>query len=64
MNSQARRLPSRFPVGTRYVIEGQNGRIGLRYLVFPNGKHLELPTETGRRAPRRQQHPRRTGGRK
>jgi hypothetical protein len=41
------RLPSRFPVGTRYVIEGEPDRDGelritSRYLVFPNGTHLDL----------------------
>lgn len=43
MRSEAVQLPSRFPVGTRYVIEGRAGRIMLRYLEFPDGRHLELP---------------------
>jgi hypothetical protein len=42
-------LPSRFPVGTRYVIEGRAGRIQLRYLEFPDGRHVELPTELAER---------------
>ena len=33
--SSAVRLPNRFPVGTRFVIEGRGGRIHLRYLEFP-----------------------------
>jgi hypothetical protein len=45
--SAVHRLPSRFPVGTRYVIEGQpnqNGELQItsRYLVLPNGTHLDL----------------------
>ncbi len=45
MGSQLSRLPSRFPVGTRYVIEGRGGRIHLRYLEFPDGRHIDLPSE-------------------
>ena len=45
--SAVHRLPSRFPVGTRYVIEGQPNQHGelqitSRYLVLPNGTHLDL----------------------
>jgi hypothetical protein len=48
MSSQVDRLPDRFPVGTRYVIEGRGGsdgrtRIHLRYLEFPDGRQVELP---------------------
>jgi hypothetical protein len=65
MSSQAVRLPSRFPVGTRYVVEGREGRIHLCYLVFPDGRHLELPTGTSQpRARRDRRLPRRSGGRK
>jgi hypothetical protein len=44
------RLPSRFPVGTRYVVEGHGGaqgrlRISLRYLEFPDGRQVELPAD-------------------
>jgi hypothetical protein len=50
MSSFADRLPDRFPVGTRYVIEGRGGgegrlRIHLRYLEFPDGRQVELPVE-------------------
>ena len=41
--SHADPLPNRFPDGTRYVVEGRNGRIHLRYLEFPDGRHIELP---------------------
>jgi hypothetical protein len=42
---QINRLPSRFPDGTRYVIEGHAGRIVSRYLEFPDGRHVDLPTD-------------------
>ena len=42
-------LPSRFPVGTRYVIEGRGGgrgalRIHLRYLEFPTAGMSSCPS--------------------
>jgi len=42
------RLPSRFPVGTKFVIEGKRGGEGQlqvfsRYLEFPDGTCLPLP---------------------
>ena len=54
MGSFADDLPSRFPVGTRYVVEGSGGgrgclRIHLRYLEFPDGRHVELPVDPARR---------------
>jgi hypothetical protein len=48
--SRVSRLPSRFPVGTRYVIEARGGRIHLRYLEFPDGRHIELPSDLASRA--------------
>ena len=39
----ADRLPSRFPDGTRFVVEGRGGHIVSRYLEFPDGRHVELP---------------------
>ena len=50
MSSQAVRLPKKFPVGTRYVIEGRAGHIQLRYLEFPDGRHIELPAELAERS--------------
>jgi hypothetical protein len=44
------RLPSRFPVGTRYVMEGRGGRVSLRYLEFPDGRKIELPADLAKRA--------------
>ena len=54
MRSRVDRLPSRFPVGTRYVIEGRRGgdgdlRISLRYLEFPDGKRVRLPADMSER---------------
>jgi len=59
------RLPSRFPVGTKFVIEGKRGREGQvqvfnRYLEFPDGTFFPLPVQpttrkasTNRRSVRR-----------
>jgi len=59
MSSQLSRLPSRFPVGTRYVIEGRGGRIHLRYLEFPDGRHVVLPADLAERPRSRRRQPRR-----
>jgi hypothetical protein len=50
MSSFADHLPDRFPVGTRYVIEGSGGgegrlRVHARYLEFPDGRQVNLPAE-------------------
>jgi hypothetical protein len=50
MRLQPVRLPDRFPVGTRYVIEGRGGgegrlQVHLRYLEFPDGRQVELPAD-------------------
>ncbi|HZQ12825.1 MAG TPA: hypothetical protein VFB31_08460 [Pseudolabrys sp.] len=37
------KLPSRFPVGTKFVIEGK-GQIYSRYLEFPDGSFFPLPS--------------------
>jgi hypothetical protein len=39
------RLPNSFPVGTRYVIEGRNGRVSLHYVEFPDGRKVNLPAD-------------------
>jgi len=49
------RLPSRFPVGTRYIVEGEPGaggqlRIVSRYVVMPSGVRYDLmPAERARK---------------
>ena len=37
------RLPARFPIGTKYVLEG-SGRFVRRYIEFPNGRRVQLAT--------------------
>jgi hypothetical protein len=65
MSSSAVRLPTRFPVGTRFVIEGRGGRVNLRYVEFPNGRQVQLPAESGLREVTRRPRPRiRLAGRK
>jgi hypothetical protein len=54
MGSFADGLPSRFPVGTRYVVEGYGGserplRIHLRYLEFPDGRQIKPPADVAHR---------------
>jgi hypothetical protein len=48
MAYETSRLPSRFPVGTKFVIEGKRGGEGQvqvfsRYLEFPDGTFFPLP---------------------
>ena len=49
------RLPSRFPVGTRYIVEGQPGKGGQlqivsRYVVMPSGTRYDLmPVQRARK---------------
>jgi hypothetical protein len=48
------RLPSRFPVGTKFVIEGRRSGKGQaqvfkRFLEFPDGTHMRLPVRPGPR---------------
>jgi hypothetical protein len=55
---QAGRLPKRFPVGTKYVVEGKShgeGQVQIfsRYLVFPDGSCLDLPSDAAEFEPRR-----------
>jgi hypothetical protein len=65
MSSLVSRLPNRFPVGTRFVIEGRDGHIQLRYLEFPDGRHVNLLAEgTARPAARRRRARERAAGRK
>ena len=60
MASRSSRLPSRFPVGTKLVIEGRprgegQVQVSKRYLEFPDGTFIRLPLhprpEPQRRSP-------------
>lgn len=46
MPRKAARLPNRFPVGTKYILESRGGVKGMtlihRYVQFPNGRQVEL----------------------
>ena len=58
MASSTNRLPSRFPVGTKFVIEGHRSGKGQvqvfsRYLEFPDGTFFPLPKRAGPRKPAR-----------
>ena len=58
MTSVTSGLPSRFPVGTKFVIEGRpggNGRVFSRYLEFPDGTKVRLPKHGEK--PKRPQRP-------
>jgi hypothetical protein len=51
------RLPSRFPVGTHYIVEGEPGKDGQmriisRYVVLPSGIRFDLMTRA-KRVPKR-----------
>ena len=54
MGSKLSRLPSRFPVGTKFVIEGRRageGKVQVfkRYIEFPDGTHVRLPARPDKR---------------
>ena len=53
MPRRSSRLPSRFPVGTKFVIEGRRAGEGevhviKRYLEFLDGRHVLLPARPAR----------------
>jgi hypothetical protein len=53
MTISASRLPDRFPVGSKYVVEGCGGgdgnlRVFSRYIVMPDGRRIDLPTDFAR----------------
>ncbi len=45
MARASRRLPERFPVGSKYVVES-HGRVVSRYVEFPNGQRVVLAKRT------------------
>jgi hypothetical protein len=57
INRLLSRLPRRFPVGAKYVIEGYGGekgnlRVIARYIVLPGGRRINVPA-AGRPAAQR-----------
>ena len=58
MASSLSRLPSRFPVGTKFVIEGRCGiegqlQVYSRHIEFPDGTFIPLPARPTSENPRR-----------
>lgn len=56
MPRQSTHLPSRFPVGTKFVIEGRpagDGKVQVfrRFIEFPDGRHMRLPASPDTRKP-------------
>jgi hypothetical protein len=54
MPAATARLPSRFPAGTKFVVEGEDAadggvRIVARYLVYPDGTQVDLLAGAPRR---------------
>jgi hypothetical protein len=52
------RLPRRFPVGAKYVVEGYGGeegnfRVIARYVVLPGGRRINVPADLSSAAPPR-----------
>jgi len=51
-HDQSSSIPTRFPVGAKYVVEGRGGEDGQlcvfsRYVVFPGGRRIKLPADLG-----------------
>ncbi len=49
------RVPRRFPVGAKYVVEGYGGdngslRVVARYVVLPSGQRINVPSDLSRPA--------------
>ena len=51
MAYSANSLPARFPVGTKFVIEGRAGGEVSRFIEFPDGTKLRLPKRPSASAP-------------
>ncbi|HEY0223677.1 MAG TPA: hypothetical protein VGC38_04105 [Pseudolabrys sp.] len=54
MAYSSRRLPSRFPVGTKFIVEARQAAKGQvqvfkRSLEFPDGTHVRLPARAEKR---------------
>jgi hypothetical protein len=62
MATSSSRLPGRFPVGTKFIIEVRpRGRthVFARHLEFPDGRVLRLPERAGAKAESARRRPRR-----
>ncbi len=57
MAYSATKLPSRFPVGTKFVIEGRVGGDLSRFIEFPDGTKLRLPKRPTASGPARAARP-------
>jgi hypothetical protein len=60
MTTQANRLPSSFPAGTKFVIESRPARSGepaifSRYVELPDGRFFSLPSRIARKSARKAQ---------
>ena len=49
MTSRSERLPNRFPVGTKFVIEGRSGGEGQVQVFIPDGTFFALPRHSVQR---------------
>jgi hypothetical protein len=50
IDHRSSRLPRRFPVGAKYVVEGSGGeegnlRVIARYVVLPGGRRINVPAD-------------------
>lgn len=57
-DQSSRRLPKRFPVGARYVVEGHSDahdmlRVLSRYVLLPDGRRIDVPVDPRPAAKRR-----------
>ncbi len=69
MAYRSNRLPSRFPIGTKLVIEGPRrvegqAQVYSRYLEFPDGTLLTLPSRAAPPKPGQPRRNRRTRSRR
>lgn len=56
INRQPSALPTSFPLGSVYVLEGTGGqyghlRVSSRYVVLPGGQRIDVPAAPGRSEP-------------
>lgn len=66
MSANANRLPNRFPVGTKFIVEGRPARDGQpavysRYVELPDGRSFTLPARSERAPSKTRQRLRRRG---